>query len=153
MTPVLDSPLGSEVVAIRGPEPDSWTANLEAGYFVGNVRNEWIGARRIRLLDDFAFVENLGDGKWHRWEALAGDVCDGSSIPWLLQRWAGSPFVGLHRFPSVPHDRACVERTMPSWRVHRMYLKGCLAAGQPYAKVYGRAVILSGPKFSGERER
>lgn len=142
-----ETPLGSEVPAIEGPGPGSWTANRDAGYFVGRVRTDWVGARRVRLVEDFLFV---GPDGYH-WHARAGDVCDGSSIPWLLQRYMGSPFVGLHRFASVIHDRACIERIRPSAHVHHMYLNACLAAGEPKAWWLGQGVIYGGPRFRGIR--
>lgn len=139
----FEHPLGSEVVAVPGPEPDSWSADLSAGYFVGRLRVELVGARRVILLEDFAFVDRYSV----RWEAKAGAMLDGSSIPWLIQRWMGSPWVGFHRFASVPHDVFCVEKTRPSSQVHRMYYNACLAAGEPKAWWLYHGIRLGGPRF------
>ena len=138
-------PLGSEVVAIAGPEHNSWTADLCSGYFVGEVDCRFYGSRRIILLSDFTFVDSTG----HRWFAPRGSVCDGSSIPWLIQRWMGSPLVGLHRFASVVHDVACVEKKMPSTLVHKMYRDACRAAGESKAWALYQGVRFGGPKFTG----
>lgn len=117
--------LGSEVVCLAGPEPGSWSADLSAGYFIGKLQLEPVGARSMIVLQDFWFIDSRG----MRWVVRAGDQVDGSSIPWLCQRWMGSPWVGLHRFGSAVHDRACVEKKMPYRLVHEMYHDGCRAAG------------------------
>lgn len=142
---VIINPLGSEVVAIPGPEPNSWSADLSAGYFIGDVDLRLVGARRAILLADFTFV----DGNGVRWEAKAGDEVDGSSIPWLIQRWMGSPWVGLHRFASVTHDVYCVSKQRPSEMVHKMYYDACRAASEPKAWWLYHGILLGGPKFPG----
>jgi hypothetical protein len=141
-----ECPLGSEVPWIPGPEPYSWTADESAGYFVGRARVDMIGARRVKLVEDFAFVEALEGGGWRRWPVPAGVVCDGSSIPWLLQRWMGSPFDGLHRFASIPHDYYCIKKDFSAYDTHRMYLMGCRASADPQAWFHGNGVILGGPR-------
>jgi len=141
------SPLGSEVPTLAGPEPESFSADLGAGYFVGSLQVELFGARRVQLLTDFAFVEGPEGILGRRWEAQAGTVGDGSSIPWLLQRWVGSPLVGLHRFASVVHDVACIRKARRYQDVHRMYYLACLAAGEPLAWWLGHGVMWGGPRW------
>lgn len=143
MSALALSPLGSDVVAIAGPEPDSYTADRSAGYFVGKLQIELVGPRGFVLLAPFAFVEANG----RRWECKAGDQGDGSSIPWLLQRWVGSPLVGLHRFASVIHDRACVEKARPYEVVHHAYYLACRAAGERKAWALGQGVKWGGPRW------
>lgn len=135
-------PLGSEVVWIHGPEPNSWTADESAGYFVGRLVLMPFGERRMIVLEDFAFVDSRG----LRWEVKAGAVVDGSSIPWLLQRWLGSPWVGLHRFGSSIHDDACVRKSMPYQLVHSMYHDACRAAGAANADTLYFGVKHWGPR-------
>ena len=52
--------------------------------FEGEVRTQWLRHRgpdrRMKLLEDFAFVDDNGV----RWEAPAGSVVDGASIPEFL---------------------------------------------------------------------
>ncbi len=141
----VEDVLGSEIVAIAGPEPNSWTADESSGYFIGDVECRFLGSRRIVLLKEFTFVDSRG----HRWIAPTDSICDGSSIPWLLQRWMGSPLVGLHRYASVIHDVACVQKKMPSVLVHKMYGEACKAAGEPKAWFLYQGVKFGGPKFSG----
>jgi hypothetical protein len=151
----FDCPLGSEVPSVWGPEPYSWSADLGSGYFVGRARVDMVGARRIVLVEDFTFVEAMEDGSHRRWYVPADAVCDGSSIPWLMQRWMGSPLVGLHRFGSIPHDYYCITKTRSSADVHRMYLKACRASADPLAWFHGNGVIFGGTRvgtfFGGVR--
>lgn len=144
MSALTLSPLGSDAEVIAGPEHGSYTADRGAGYFVGDLDIRLVGARRFQLLADFTFVGPDGT----RWEAKAGDVCDGSSIPWLLQRWVGSPLVGLHRFASVIHDRACITKDRPYQEVHRAYYLACRAAGEPLAWLLGQGVRWGGPRWT-----
>lgn len=136
-------PLGSEVVAVAGPEPNSWSADLGAGYFIGELDVRLVGARRAVLLSDFTFVDSFGV----RWEARRGDMLDGSSIPWYVQLIVGSPWVGLHRFASGPHDVFCVKKERPSAQVHRMYYDACRAAGEGRAWWLYAGIRLGGPRF------
>jgi hypothetical protein len=144
ISPIV-SPLGSEVVCISGPEPGSWTADLDAGYFIGRLKLELIGSRRAIALAPFAFVDSRG----LRWELKEGDMLDGSSIPWLLQRWLGGPWEGLHRFASSLHDRGCVEKKRRSELVHLMYYDGCRAAGESKALLLYWGITIGGPRFPG----
>lgn len=137
------TPLGSGVVAIAGPEAYSYTADASAGYFVGRLKVELVGERLVQLLEPFAFVEANG----RRWEAQPGNECDGSSIPWLLQRWMGSPLVGLHRFAAVLHDRECILKRQPYQDVHRMYYLACRAAGERKAWLLYQGVKWGGPRW------
>lgn len=142
---MIECPLGSEVVWIPGPEPGSWTADEDAGYFVGWLILKPYGARRMIVVEDFVFVDSRGI----RWVVMAGDVVDGSSIPWFVQLAMGSPWVGLHRFASAIHDRACVEKKMRSSLVHSMYHDGCRAAGAWNANALYQGVRFGGPRFKG----
>lgn len=119
------------------------------GQFDGEVRVEWVvhaGAdRRMRLLEDFAFVDSQG----FRWLAAEGDEIDGASIPKVFWTTEGSPFIGDYRRASVLHDVACQKKTEPSKAVHRMFYEAMLTAGvgELRAKKMYTAVRLFGPDW------
>lgn len=77
------------------------------GAFSGNPKTEWLteaGAdRNMRLLDDFWYDDPNG----RRWEAPAGSIVNGASIPEALWSSVGSPYTGDYRRASVVHDVAC----------------------------------------------
>src|SRR5437773_7102558 len=115
------------------------------GHFVGTVKTEWIEPnRRMRLLDDFAYV----DAKGVEWKAPKGSVVDGASIPQVLWSVVGSPYTGEYRNASVVHDVACEKRDKPWQDVHRMFYEACLAGGvaEQKAKLMYAAVYHFVPK-------
>jgi len=94
--------------------------------FSGPIKAEWIDGepRKMRILENVSYIDPKGVAWW----AMVGDVVDGSSIPRLLWAFEGSPFVGLHRVPSVFHDVACQKKNRPCRKVHQMYddaMKDC----------------------------
>ena len=101
--------------------------------FTGYIDTRWLDdGRQMWLLADFQFTDSQG----RIWIAHLGDIIDGASIPRLLWRVAGSPFVGLHRKASVIHDVYCVTRrdhltgaVIPHEEVHHCYKEMLLAAG------------------------
>jgi hypothetical protein len=114
--------------------------------FSGLPKVEWLeNGRDVRLLEDFIFTDKNGK----EWRVPKGTVCDGSSIPRIFWFFAGSPFVGLHRFASIPHDYYCVIKTEPSDEVHKMYQEACLCAGTSKleAKTKFIAIKIGGPKW------
>jgi hypothetical protein len=118
--------------------------------FEGDVRTEWLvhagPDRRMRLLQDFAFVDPRGK----RWIAPAGSVVDGASIPRMLWAVAGSPYTGDYRRASVLHDVACVVKSEPSKDVHRMFYDAMICEGvdQSQALEFYAAVRLFGPDWT-----
>lgn len=120
-------------------------------FFVGEVKVEWLHHkgedRQMRLLADVSFTDSLG----HTWTAPAGTIVDGASIPRFLWRVI-DPFIGDYRRASVVHDKACQEKTMPSWYVHRMFREGMLTDGVPAWKAWPMwaAVRIWGPRFPGK---
>lgn len=92
------------------------------GHFEGEVITRWLANpngddRNMELLQPFVYV----DPKGKRWEAPAGLLINGATIPRLFWTTTGSPFVGNYRLASVVHDAACVAQTEPSAEVHRMF--------------------------------
>ncbi len=137
------------IVILFSPTSDAtWPPNL--GRFIGNVDTRWLHEpgedRRMKLLAPFKFV----DPRDLLWEAPAGWVVDGASIPRLFWRLA-DPFIGDYRLASVVHDYYCDAQTRPSWMVHRMFREAMLCAGvAPWrAWIMWAAVRKFGPQFKG----
>jgi len=126
--------------------------------FFGTIDTRWLDdGRTMRLLDDFHFVDS--QGIW--WSALTESLIDGSSIPRLLWRIEGSPFVGLHRKASVIHDVYCLRRShfvggriIPHEQVHHVYWEMLLEAGVGKVEAYKKwwAVAHFGPQWDAEGE-
>ncbi len=89
------------------------------GKFTNNIKVEWVetGKRDMILLEDVAYI----DGAGRTWTACAGDRIDGASIPRILWRVIGSPFIGHYRRASVIHDVYCIKKTMPYYEVHQVF--------------------------------
>jgi len=119
------------------------------GHFVGSVKTEWIDPdRRMRLLDDFSYVDPSGV----EWKAPKDAVIDGASIPRALWTIVGSPFTGEYRNASVVHDVACVRRDRPWQDVHRMFYDACRCGGvgEQKAKLMYGAVFHFGPRWTSD---
>lgn len=119
-------------------------------HFEGQVRTQWLRHRgpdrKMRLLEDFVFVDDQNV----RWEAPAGSIIDGASIPEGLWSIAGTPYVGDYRRGSVVHDVACQQQARPHEDVHRMFYDAIVTDGVPQAqalKMYV-AVRLFGPRWT-----
>jgi Protein of unknown function (DUF1353) len=116
------------------------------GKFVGTVKTEWIDTgSEMTLLEDFSYIgpDNA------EWKCPKGSKIDGASIPQFLWTVIGSPYTGLYRKASVPHDIACQERKKSSDEVHLMFYNACLAAGcsETDAKVLYAGVLIGGPDW------
>ena len=74
-----------------------------SSYFENDVITIWLTGsdedRDMELTADFAFVEPT-----ERWDAPAGSVVNGASIPSGLWSLVGCPFVGNYRRAAVIHD-------------------------------------------------
>lgn len=120
------------------------TAGL--GRFEGRVLAEWLDdGRRMRLIEPFAYLDAAGV----RWEAQAGAIVDGASIPRAFWGLVGGPFEGAYRPASVIHDVACDRRERPWEAVHRAFYAACLCGGLvPWrAKTLFAAVWHFGPRW------
>ena len=119
---------------------------MKKGKFSGNVKAEWLDdGRKMRLLETITFT----DSKGKVWTSEKGRVINGADIPRFFWRVAGSPYVGLHRRPSVLHDIQCEDRTESYKNVHRMFYEAMLAEGMDKheAKQKYIAVKNFGPKW------
>ncbi len=119
------------------------------GRFEGDVVARWEhDGRLMTLVEPFAYV----DPRQARWEAAAGAVIDGASIPRAFWSVIGSPFAGEFRKASVVHDVACEERNRPWRAVHRMFYEACRlgGVGAGKAKTMYYAVFHFGPRWHVE---
>lgn len=122
-----------------------------AGVFSAAPKIEFIDTpavpnRNVRVLEDFTFTQ-ASDGSV--WDAPAGSIVDGASIPQVLWSFVGSPFTGDYFYASIVHDVACDARTRPWRTVHYMFYQACLAGGTTRlrAKLMYLAVRNFGPRW------
>jgi hypothetical protein len=91
----------------------NWTTACFAqsfGTFVGKVVTEWLDdGRKMKLIEGFGYIDPSGV----RWDAPAGWVVDGASIPRIGWSLIGGPFEGRYRNASVIHDIACDQKQRP----------------------------------------
>ena len=89
------------------------------------------------------------DGKGEIWEAAAGLVTDGASIPGVFQPFVGSPFDESFIRAAIVHDHYC-DRHVKSWRkTHRVFYEALVDQGVAVAraKTMYFAVVVGGPKW------
>ncbi len=122
------------------------------GRFVGDVVARWShNGRDMTLTEPFAYV----DPRAVRWDAPAGAVVNGASIPRAFWSVIGGPFEGRFRNASVVHDVACEIRTREWQAVHRMFYEACRCGGVAVvkAKTMYYAVWHFGPRWRVEERR
>jgi hypothetical protein len=116
------------------------------GEFIGKVVVEWLpDGRNMKLMESFAYVDPHGQ----RWNAPAGSVVNGASIPQFAWSIIGGPFEGKYRDASVIHDVACRSKDRPWQDVHEAFYTAMLASGVEAlrAKVMYAAVYHFGPRW------
>jgi uncharacterized protein DUF1353 len=123
------------------------------GHFEGDVVTRWLtdpddDDRDMELAEPFTYVDPGGK----RWEAPAGRVINGATIPPWLWSTVGSPYVGNYRRASVIHDVACEDQTEPSETVHLMFYHAMRCGGVKPAEamVMYQAVKNWGPSWLGD---
>jgi hypothetical protein len=119
----------------------------EFGRYVGEVIASWEDdGRKMRLVEPFAYEDPEGV----RWDAPAGSVVDGASIPQIAWTVIGGPFEGLYRNASVIHDVACVNQSRPWRNVHKAFYNAMLASAvrRVKAKIMYAAVFHFGPRWA-----
>jgi len=117
------------------------------GRFVGTVKVEWgKNGRDMKLIEPFAYISPTDV----RWDAPAGSIVDGASIPQFAWSIIGGPFEGGYRDASVIHDVACESRIRPWQAAHEAFYLSMLASGvSPVkAKIMHAAVYHFGPRWS-----
>lgn len=106
---------------------------MNHGKFSGDPKTQWLTEagpdRRMQVLERFVFT----DPKSRVWEAPAGSVVDGASIPRPLWTVVGSPYTGDYRRASIVHDVATPPGTTADARAaaDRMFFHACRAGGCP----------------------
>ncbi len=150
-TDTMDAAEALSRLAVR-PESAAGAAAVTAdrwGRFEGAVVARWEDdGREMTLTEPFAYV----DPRAARWEAAAGRIVNGASIPRAFWSFIGGPFAGEFRNASVVHDVACEDRDRP-WRpVHRMFYEACRCGGvgAVKAKTMYYAVFHFGPRWHVE---
>ena len=114
--------------------------------YVGAVQAQWLpDGRTMRLLAPFTYIDAEGT----EWNAPAGSVIDGASIPKVAWSIIGGPFEGKYRDASVVHDVACEQRARPWEAVHLMFYAAMLTSGvdEVQAKQMYGAVYWFGPRW------
>jgi outer membrane protein OmpA-like peptidoglycan-associated protein len=116
----------------------------------GSVKAEWLDdGRRMKLLAEYTYVDRSAK----HWDAPAGAVVDGASIPQFLWSFIGGPFEGRYRKASVTHDVECARET-EDWRaVHRMFFDAmrCSEVTVVRATIIYAAVYHCGPRWGANQ--
>lgn len=126
--------------------------------FYGRYEGELVltpvsGTGSMKLINTYSYIDPAGG----RWDAPAGTITDGASIPRFIWSLAGNPWGGDYRFAAVIHDVACKKKDRPWEIVHLTFYYAMLAAGvsERRAKIMYSAVSNFGPRWGvnakGER--
>ena len=101
--------------------------------------------RRWSLTHEFNYI----DPAKQMWEAPAGLIVDGASIPRPFWSVIGGPFEGLYREASIVHDAGCCAQMQPWSDVHHMFYNAmrCSGVGWAKAKTMFWAVWAFGPRW------
>src|SRR5439155_1031595 len=111
---------GSSVAAQSGLGGTKW------GYYSGDPITKWNpDGRTMTLLTELSYTDPNG----LIWDAPAGSVVDGASIPRYLWSIMGGPFEGKYRNASVLHDVAYGEHKRPWWDCDRMFYNAMRCSG------------------------
>jgi hypothetical protein len=99
------------------------------GAFSGNPRTEWLSEhgddRNMVVLDDFWYLDPAG----RRWDAPAGTIINGASIPRTLWSSVGSPYTGSYRRAALVHDAAVGPAGIVRAEADTMFYFACLCGG------------------------
>ena len=94
--------------------------------FSGPIRAEWApDGVHMALLEAVAYTDPQG----RVWNAHAGFVTDGASIPQQFWSLIGSPFTGKYRVAAVFHDAAYATLGVLKDDADRMLFQACLELG------------------------
>jgi Protein of unknown function (DUF1353) len=102
-------------------------------------------AGQCTLAQKLRFVDSQGE----IWEAAAGLVTDGASIPGIFQPFVGEPFHERFIRAAIVHDHYC-DRHVKSWRkTHRVFYDALIDQGVSVAKAKTMyyAILVGGPKW------
>lgn len=80
---------------------------------------------KCRLVYDFGYYDPGGIG----WQAKAGDITDGASIPTLAQPFIGGPWDKSFIRAAVLHDHYCDRTVRERTQTHRMFYDALIESG------------------------
>jgi hypothetical protein len=108
----------------------------------GKTRNDF---RDVKLKETFGYIDPRGV----HWDAPAGYVTNGASIPPTLWNVVGGPFDGPYRDAAVLHDYYCESKLRSSDDTHRMYYEAAVARGtsEQVASTMYAGIVLGGPTW------
>jgi Protein of unknown function (DUF1353) len=121
--------------------------------FKGSVVAEFLSPKKatdsyrdIKLVQPFGYVDRRGV----HWDAPAGYVTNGASIPPSLWAIVGGPFDGPYRDAAVLHDYYCESKTRSSDDTHRMYYEAAIARGtsENIASTMYAGIVFGGPTWT-----
>ena len=101
--------------------------------FVGDIVLAPAGCQAsglCRLVEDFGYIDPAKVG----WQAKAGLMTDGASIPSWAQPFIGSPWENAFIKAAVLHDHYCVRTVRERTQTHRMFYYALVESGVSKAK-------------------
>jgi Protein of unknown function (DUF1353) len=147
--------LNGKIPAVFRPMETAGTVVLPAGtknVFKNNVVAEFLAPKKamdtyrdIKLIQSFGYIDPRGV----HWDAPAGYVTNGASIPPSLWAVVGGPFDGPYRDAAVLHDYYCEAKLRSSDDTHRMYYEAAVARGtsENIASTMYAGIVFGGPKW------
>jgi uncharacterized protein DUF1353 len=101
-------------------------AGAKWGYYSGDPILKWNpDGRTMTVMTELSYTDPQGV----IWDAPAGSVTDGASIPRYLWSVMGGPFEGKYRNASVLHDVAYEKHNRPWWDCDRMFYNAMRCSG------------------------
>jgi hypothetical protein len=101
--------------------------------FVGKLDFKPTGCKtagQCELVFDFGYIDPKGLG----WQAKAGLMTDGASIPGWVQPIIGGAWEAEFIRAAVIHDHYCIRTVRPRTATHRMFYDALIESGVPTAK-------------------
>jgi hypothetical protein len=121
---VLAACASSERSANEAGEPSLQSSKW--GYYSGDPIVKWNpDGRTMTLLTELSYTDPHGA----IWDAPAGSVTDGASIPRYLWSLIGGPFEGRYRNASILHDVAYEKHNRPWQDCDRMFYNAIRCSG------------------------
>ena len=96
------------------------------GYYSGDPITKWNrDGRTMTVMSDLTYTDPQGEV----WDAPAGSIVDGASLPRYLWSIMGGPFEGQYRNASVLHDVAYERHNRPWQDCDRMFYNAMRCSG------------------------
>src|ERR1041385_1781682 len=100
--------------------------SVQWGYYSGDPILKWNSdGRTMTVMSEFSYTDPHG----LVWDAPAGSVTDGASIPRYLWSLIGGPFEGRYRNASILHDVAYEKHNRPWQDCDRMFYYAMRCSG------------------------